>query len=320
VGGAQLHRSSVHLNRDLSFQVEDERLSPKPTPAPSASNPAKPSGKPSIDTAKKTPLSTGKPSERLEKRSPTEAQPSPRRAHRIPRSDRNGSGSERQSTGEGGEKGASSGEPKLREVQSEGQNVGSTSKASPRKREASEPNAGVSGEEGEKTKSDLEKETNSRDANTTLFETETPSESKAPTSGPSVEQASVSEADRIQEAESEKEEGNRLFKQRDITGALKHYSRAIKLQPSNAAFYGNRAMCSLQLKNYEGVVRDTTRALELDPEYTKAYYRRALARKGLGQYEAALEDLKFVQEKLPKDKQVSLDIGQKLEAASYWAK
>lgn len=309
----------MHLNCDLPSQVEDEKLSPQPTPAPLASNPAKPPGKPSIDTVQKSPTSTGKPSERLEKRSPTEAQPSPRRAHRIPRPDRNGLASEKQSTQEGDEKGASLDEPTPRDVQTEGQNVSSTSKASPRKREASKPNAGVSGEEGEKTKSKPEKATNSHDVKASPSETETSSESKAPSSGPSVEQASVSEADRKQEAESEKEEGNRLFKQRDVTGALEHYSRAIELQPGNAAFYGNRAMCYLQLKDYEGVIRDTTRALELDPQYTKAYYRRALARKGLGQYEVALEDLKFVQEKLPKDKQVSGEYDRS-RAASYWAK
>lgn len=119
-----------------------------------------------------------------------------------------------------------------------------------------------------------------------------------------LERKEAAETERKEEAEREKEAGNRLFKAKDVAGALTHYSRAIELQPGNASFYGNRAMCYLQLKEYEKVIGDASRALELDAGYTKAYYRRALARKGSGQYEAALEDLRFVQEKLPKDKQV----------------
>ncbi|GAQ79663.1 hypothetical protein KFL_000350180 [Klebsormidium nitens] len=279
--------------------------------APAATTPVPPKPaqnmvKPPVSDARK-PKPNTKPAEPAKTSSDEKpafegAQPSPRKAQRIPRPTESIS-----SDGirpESDEKAESP--EKVEEMQAEGQAVGSMSKGP----EQAEEGASLS-----KSKEGAAQETEEnrpavreKPAPKESFPSVSAEKEVTPEEIPPASKSSAAESGRKEEAEREKEAGNRLFKARDVAGALKHYSRAIELQPGNAAFYGNRAMCYLQLKEYEKVVKDSSRALELDPGYTKAYYRRALARKGLGQYEAALEDLKFVQEKLPKDKQVTEEV------------
>jgi tetratricopeptide (TPR) repeat protein len=47
----------------------------------------------------------------------------------------------------------------------------------------------------------------------------------------------------------EKEEGNRLYKQKKLPEALTHYQRAIELDPAELTFYLNKAACLLEMGN-----------------------------------------------------------------------
>lgn len=68
-----------------------------------------------------------------------------------------------------------------------------------------------------------------------------------------------------------------------------------------AAYYANRAACSLRLEDYEAASKDCTAAIKIDKDYVKAYARRATAREALGDVEAAYEDYVKTLELAPRD-------------------
>ncbi|CAH2046807.1 unnamed protein product [Thlaspi arvense] len=94
------------------------------------------------------------------------------------------------------------------------------------------------------------------------------------------------------DANSEKEQGNKYFKQKKFNEAIDCYSRSIALSP-NAVAYANRAMAYLKIKRYREAEVECTEALNLDDRYIKAYSRRATARKELGMLKEAKEDAEF---------------------------
>uniref|UniRef100_A0A669QQH7 Uncharacterized protein n=1 Tax=Phasianus colchicus TaxID=9054 RepID=A0A669QQH7_PHACC len=80
----------------------------------------------------------------------------------------------------------------------------------------------------------------------------------------------------------------------DYENAVKFYSRAIELNPSNAIYYGNRSLAYLRTECYGYALADATRAIELDKKYVKGYYRRAASNMALGKFKAALRDYETV--------------------------
>ncbi|KAH3687326.1 hypothetical protein WICPIJ_001670 [Wickerhamomyces pijperi] len=87
-----------------------------------------------------------------------------------------------------------------------------------------------------------------------------------------------------------KEEGNTLFKDKDYHGAIKYYSAALEVVPSEV-FYSNRSACYFGLEDYPKVVEDTTAALKIKPDYVKCLTRRSNAFEHLEKYEDAMFDL-----------------------------
>jgi tetratricopeptide (TPR) repeat protein len=72
--------------------------------------------------------------------------------------------------------------------------------------------------------------------------------------------------------------------------AIECYTRASNLNPNNAVYLSNRAMCYLKQNRYAQAEVDCTVALALDANYPKAYHRRATARLNLGKLEEAKQD------------------------------
>ncbi|KAI3965750.1 hypothetical protein MKX01_010707 [Papaver californicum] len=99
-------------------------------------------------------------------------------------------------------------------------------------------------------------------------------------------------------ATSEKELGNKYFKQKKFREAIDCYSRSIALSPMAVAF-ANRGIAYLKIKRYEEAENDCTEALILDDHFIKAYSRRATAMKELGKLE-----LKEVLEKTLADSKI----------------
>ena len=78
-------------------------------------------------------------------------------------------------------------------------------------------------------------------------------------------------------ANAAKEEGNSMYKDKDYDGALRLYTRAIQLEPTNHTFYSNRAATYLALKQYRKAIADCEKALELKPLFVKAHLRAGKA-------------------------------------------
>ncbi|PVV02786.1 hypothetical protein BB560_002754, partial [Smittium megazygosporum] len=92
-------------------------------------------------------------------------------------------------------------------------------------------------------------------------------------------------------AEQEKTQGNKFFKGKDYAQAIKHYSKAIELDPKNSIYYVNRAIAYLKIEQYEKADADCTQGLKIDPKNIKAFWRRAVAKEQLGKLEEAKNDL-----------------------------
>lgn len=95
--------------------------------------------------------------------------------------------------------------------------------------------------------------------------------------------------ERKQEAETLKNEGNRLMKEEKYQEALNTYGRAISLDATNPVFYCNRAAAYSRLGDYQRAADDCRMSLRYDPNYSKAYGRLGLAYSKMNKHEQALE-------------------------------
>lgn len=86
-----------------------------------------------------------------------------------------------------------------------------------------------------------------------------------------------------------KDEGNRLFKAGDYTGADSLYSKAIIADPKEPTLWTNRAMARLKLSLWPAVISDCASALNLSPNSMKAHYYLSQAQLALGDHDAALQ-------------------------------
>lgn len=66
-----------------------------------------------------------------------------------------------------------------------------------------------------------------------------------------------------------KREGNEAYKAGDYLRAKDLYSSAIKHDPQNATYYGNRSATYMMLSDYSAALEDSTRSIHLDESYTK---------------------------------------------------
>lgn len=84
------------------------------------------------------------------------------------------------------------------------------------------------------------------------------------------------------------------YSEKDYENAIKYYSEALELNPSNAIYYSNRSLAYLRTECYGYALADATKALEVDKNYIKGYYRRATSNMALGKFKAALKDYETV--------------------------
>uniref|UniRef100_A0A8C1Q0D7 Serine/threonine-protein phosphatase n=1 Tax=Cyprinus carpio TaxID=7962 RepID=A0A8C1Q0D7_CYPCA len=116
----------------------------------------------------------------------------------------------------------------------------------------------------------------------------------------------MAEEEQNASAEKLKEKANNYFKDKDYENAIKYYTEALELNPSNAIYYSNRSLAYLRTECYGYALVDATRALELDKNYIKGYYRRATSNMALGKFKAALKDYETVVRVRPNDKDAKM--------------
>ncbi|MCC6617137.1 MAG: tetratricopeptide repeat protein [Anaerolineae bacterium] len=74
----------------------------------------------------------------------------------------------------------------------------------------------------------------------------------------------------------------------DLPGAIEDYSQAIRLNPSFAMAYNNRAWVRLDMDDVDGALVDVDAAAGLDPKLVYAYYNRGIALDRKGDYDDAI--------------------------------
>jgi len=84
------------------------------------------------------------------------------------------------------------------------------------------------------------------------------------------------------------EQGNTSFDSFDYTNAIKAYSRALSLDPTNAAAYFSRGMCYHKLGHYERALEDYAESIRLDGSNYDAHFNQGLLFRIQGKHGRAL--------------------------------
>ncbi|XP_047327497.1 protein PHOX1-like [Impatiens glandulifera] len=104
-----------------------------------------------------------------------------------------------------------------------------------------------------------------------------------------------------------KDEGNKLFQNKDYEGATLKYEKAIKLLPGNhidvSYLRSKMAECYIQMgvNDYPQAIHECNLALEVTPKYSKALLKRARCYEALERFELAKRDVTTVLKMEPKN-------------------
>ncbi|CCG23493.1 Ppt1 serine/threonine phosphatase [Candida orthopsilosis Co 90-125] len=104
-----------------------------------------------------------------------------------------------------------------------------------------------------------------------------------------------------EEAIKVKDEGNQYLKEHKFEEAIKSYTKAIELDPTNAVFYSNRAQVHIKMENYGLAIQDCDSALAVNPNFLKAYYRKGVAQMAILQHKKAQQNFQIILKRLPND-------------------
>ena len=83
--------------------------------------------------------------------------------------------------------------------------------------------------------------------------------------------------------------GNREFNVGNYTAAIKHFTEAIALDPSNHIIFSNRSACYAAMHQPVLALADAERSCELAPDWAKSWNRKATALQMLGRWEEGLK-------------------------------
>ncbi|KAF9943935.1 hypothetical protein BGZ70_005236, partial [Mortierella alpina] len=83
-------------------------------------------------------------------------------------------------------------------------------------------------------------------------------------------------------AEQIKAQANQEYKVGNYAAAVDLYSQSIKLEPTNATYYGNRSAALMMIKKYSEAAKDCQTAIRLDSSFVKGYLRGAKCQLQLG--------------------------------------
>ena len=87
------------------------------------------------------------------------------------------------------------------------------------------------------------------------------------------------------------EEGDRLFADKNYSGAIAAYDEALTLNPNSAAAYDRRGNARVGMKDFDRAMADFDAALKIDPNFALAYNDRGAAYLKHDEPSKAIEDL-----------------------------
>jgi len=112
----------------------------------------------------------------------------------------------------------------------------------------------------------------------------------------------------------EKNKGNEYFKADKVPEAIKHYTEAMRRNPSDHILYSNRAACYLKLGEYGLALRDCDKCIEMSPDFAKAYTRKGHALYFMKDYNKALAAYDEGLKRDPKNEELAQSIQRTIQA------
>ncbi|XP_040275414.1 tetratricopeptide repeat protein 31 [Bufo bufo] len=82
--------------------------------------------------------------------------------------------------------------------------------------------------------------------------------------------------------------GNNMASRGRYVEALHYYTEAVRINPSEYRFLGNRSYSHERLGHYKEALQDAEKSLELQPHFIKGHFRKGKALKGLKRYSEAI--------------------------------
>lgn len=82
--------------------------------------------------------------------------------------------------------------------------------------------------------------------------------------------------------------GNKYYAAKNFAEAVTCYTKAIELNPNIAAFYTNRALCNINLRQWQLVCQDCRLAIELEPNQVKGHFYLGHALVEMRQFDEAI--------------------------------
>jgi len=76
----------------------------------------------------------------------------------------------------------------------------------------------------------------------------------------------------------------------DASGAIKDFTKALGIAPHDPLILMNRGLAKSDLKDYQGAIDDYTKALEINPQDALAYKNRGIAKELVGDLKGACAD------------------------------
>lgn len=76
--------------------------------------------------------------------------------------------------------------------------------------------------------------------------------------------------------------GNKAIAEKNFDEAIKHFTEAIELEPTNHILYSNRSAAYASKKDYDSALKDAEKTTELKPDWAKGWGRKGAAMHGLG--------------------------------------
>jgi len=120
-----------------------------------------------------------------------------------------------------------------------------------------------------------------------------------------------------QKANEYKNQGNKYFSAGKFQEAINWYTKAIKEDPLDSAFYSNRCAAFMGLNKIEEALKDAESCIKTKPDWVKGYYRKGVALITLQRHEEAAAAFKLALQLEPNNEDIKHKYESSLERSKY---